>query len=132
MGARKKIPVKFSKTVVINAIKRSGGQFYSYVGRELGVDFRTIKRYIEMYPEAKMLFDFTQEIVNNLALDRFIEAVEDGEQWAIDRVLARIPEEGLSPNPPKDLEKDKEKDNKDLEALANLIDSLEVRKPDDA
>lgn len=100
----------YSKQVVKNAIKKSGG-FYNGVAQYLGCSSPTAKKYVDKWEETRELFLMSQIPINQLALERYIEALQDGEQWAIDRILRRMPEEGLSPDKP---EKKEEKDDQNI------------------
>jgi len=87
----------YSKQVVINAIKECGG-FYTYVAKYLGCSSPTAKIYVNKWPETKELFLMSQFTINDKAIKKFESAIDNGEQWAIDRILKRMPEEGLSPD----------------------------------
>lgn len=71
-----------TKRAVLKAIDDSGG-IISTVAKRLGKDWSTARRYINMWDETKALFNAEVERVTDLAENRLIQQISEGERWAI-------------------------------------------------
>lgn len=67
-------PINYSAAVVLEAVKNSYG-IVSRVSERLECDWNTAKKYIEMYPESKELFDSEIERVLDLAESKVIKSI---------------------------------------------------------
>jgi hypothetical protein len=73
---------KLTKRAVMKAIDDSGG-IISTVAKRLGKDWSTARRYINMWDETKAAFTAEVERVTDLAENRLIQQISEGERWAI-------------------------------------------------
>jgi phosphomevalonate kinase len=112
-----------------NAIKKCNG-FYLGVAKCLGCSSPTAIKYVNKWEDTKELFLISQIVINEMAIERYIEALDNGEQWAIDRILKRMPEEGLSPEETKKETKIEINIQDEFKKLADSLEATEIKKPD--
>lgn len=116
----------YTKKEVLKAIKAGKG-FYNYTGKALGCSNHTAKTYVEKWPETLEAFKQQQQEINCLGIEAFIRALKEDKEWAIERILRRMPEEGLQ----KDAVIESEINIQDeFKKLADALEATEVKKPD--
>jgi hypothetical protein len=98
-GEKKFLEPPYSKEAVLKAISLSDG-FLLGVQEVLKCSAPTASEYIKKWPETQLAFEIAKIPPKKLCLQRYMQALDDGERWAIDRMLRQMPEEGLSPDKP--------------------------------
>ena len=76
----------YSKKQVLEAAEESDGVM-EYVAEKLGCCWETAKRYVEKWEETKEAFTVAECRLHALAYRSFIDEVEKGTRWAVERVL---------------------------------------------
>lgn len=77
---------EFTQDQVLQAIKGSGG-IVSAVGSKLGCAWHTADKYINKWETTRRAMADEGEKVLDLAENKLIEAIQNGEQWAIQTLL---------------------------------------------
>jgi len=80
---------KFNQKDFKESIKGSGG-IQSVVAQKLGVSRGRISQYIQKYPIMKELLEKEREKVIDKAENELFKAADNGEKWAIERILRTI------------------------------------------
>jgi hypothetical protein len=122
-GEKKLLDPPYSKELVLEAISRSEG-FVLGVQLLLRCCTKTATAYIKKWPETELAFELARIPAGKKAIEKFLEAVDRGEQWAIDRMLRRMPEEGLSPDKPERVACDTEAESRQpTQIIFKVIDA---------
>jgi hypothetical protein len=69
-------------TTLKKAILNSGG-FYSIIAKRLKCEWHTAKKYVEKYPELKIMIDNENESLLDLAESKLISNIKDRDNTAI-------------------------------------------------
>lgn len=73
---------RYSRKEVLDAIRGSGG-IVSRVADLLGCDWHTARAYIDKWGSTKQAMEAEGERVTDVAENKLINSVNDGEQWAV-------------------------------------------------
>jgi len=76
----------FKESQILEAVKKSGGVM-SYVAASLECNWETAKNHVAKHPKCAEAFDVAGSKLNVKAYQSFHKAIEDGQKWAVERVL---------------------------------------------
>ncbi len=79
----------YSKNQVLNAVAKSAG-IMSVVADKLDCDWVTAAKYVAKWTETQKAHDAQKAKLARKAFSRYIEAIDAGERWALERVLDTV------------------------------------------
>ena len=95
-GMRQRTRMKVSMEKLIDAAKHSNG-IYSLMGQRLGLDYRTVQKYLDRVPEAQAEFEAARETMLDVAENNLYHIMNDpNHQRQFDAIIFLLRMKGKS------------------------------------